>query len=152
LGIGYKGTQPLVLSADRRRFRELTYGKTIIVGRKTLEDSRAESRLKNRRNIVLSSRKDLVIDGAESRAVGEGAQKNLPGYGDTVVVGGESVYISLLDMCKRAFVTRIETDTPADRFFPDLDTRAGWRLAEHGETMEENGVRYRFDIYENENI
>ena len=63
-GIGAQGTQPLVVPADRVRFRELTTGHAVIVGRKTLEDFPGGKPLKNRHNIVIT-RQSITIDGAE---------------------------------------------------------------------------------------
>ena len=63
-GIGADGTQPVVLKADRQHFVELTRGRTVIVGRKTLADFPGGRPLKGRRNIVLT-RQSTVIDGAE---------------------------------------------------------------------------------------
>ena len=63
-GIGAKGTQPLVIPADRKRFRELTAGAAVIVGRKTLEDFPGGRPLKNRHNIVIT-RQNLQIEGAK---------------------------------------------------------------------------------------
>ena len=65
-GIGARGTQPVVLKADRKLFKTLTDGATVIVGRKTMEDFPNGKPLKNRRNIVVS-RRDIEIEGAESR-------------------------------------------------------------------------------------
>ena len=63
-GIGADGTQPVVLKADRQRFVELTRGRTVIVGRKTLADFPGGRPLKGRRNIVLT-RQNAAIDGAD---------------------------------------------------------------------------------------
>ena len=63
-GIGAKGTQPLVIPADRRRFRELTMGAAVIVGRRTLEDFPGGRPLPGRENLVLS-RRNITIEGAQ---------------------------------------------------------------------------------------
>ena len=63
-GIGAKGTQPLVIPADRRRFRELTMGAAVIVGRRTLEDFPGGKPLPGRENFVLS-RRNITIEGAQ---------------------------------------------------------------------------------------
>ena len=59
-GIGAKGTQPLVIPADRRRFRELTMGAAVIVGRRTLDDFPGGRPLPGRENLVLT-RQNIVI-------------------------------------------------------------------------------------------
>ena len=60
-GIGAKGTQPLVIPADRRRFRELTMGAAVIVGRRTLDDFPGGRPLPGRENLVLT-RQNIVIE------------------------------------------------------------------------------------------
>ena len=63
-GIGAKGTQPLVIPADRRRFRELTMGAAVIVGRRTLDDFPGGRPLPGRENFVLT-RRNITIEGAQ---------------------------------------------------------------------------------------
>ena len=63
-GIGAKGTQPLVIPADRRRFRALTMGAAVIVGRRTLDDFPGGRPLPGRENLVLT-RQNITIDGAQ---------------------------------------------------------------------------------------
>ncbi|MEI3101807.1 MAG: dihydrofolate reductase [Oscillospiraceae bacterium] len=70
-GIGSGGTQPVVLKADRARFKELTMGAAVIVGRKTLEDFPGGKPLKGRHNIVVSRQK-LEIEGASCPQYGAG--------------------------------------------------------------------------------
>ena len=62
-GIGANGTQPVALTADRKFFRSVTKGATVIVGRKTMLDFPGGRPLPNRRNIVLT-RQELQIEGA----------------------------------------------------------------------------------------
>ena len=66
---------------------------------------------------------------------------------DAWVIGGESVYRQLLPLCERVYVTRIEADGGADAFFPDLAHDPEWRLDRCSETMEENGLRFRYEEY-----
>ena len=73
-GIGADGTQPVILKADRQHFVELTRGRTVIVGRRTLADFPGGRPLKGRRNIVLT-RGDTVIDGAEIRRGRDGPRR-----------------------------------------------------------------------------
>ena len=63
-GIGAKGTQPLVIPADRRRFRALTMGAAVIVGRRTLDDFPGGRPLPGRENLVLT-RQNITIGGAQ---------------------------------------------------------------------------------------
>lgn len=146
-GIGAHGTQPVVIHADRRRFRGLTEGGAVIVGRKTLADFPGGRPLKNRANIVLT-RQNLFIEGAAvAGSVGEALRLAAP-HSRIFVIGGESVYKAFLPHIGRVFVTKIASMPHSDVFFPDLDADPAWRVAEAGEAAEENGVCYRFLTYE----
>lgn len=146
-GIGAHGTQPVVIKADRRRFRELTEGGAVIVGRKTLADFPGGKPLKNRANIVLT-RQDLSIENAETAGSVEEALRLAAPHSRVLVIGGESVYKALLPHIGRIYATKIDLEPHSDVFFPDLDADPAWRVAETGEDAEENGVRYRFLTYE----
>ena len=143
-GIGKDGTQPLALSADRKHFRALTAGRTVVLGRRTLADFPGGKPLKNRKNIVLT-RQDLTIEGAE---IAKSPEEALALAGaDACLIGGESVYRALLPYCDRAYVTKIAARPESDVFFPDLDADPDWVLLEKGPELEEDGVKYRFLIY-----
>ena len=146
-GIGAHGTQPVVITADRRRFRELTGGGAVIVGRKTLADFPGGRALKNRVNIVLT-RQGISIEGAETAGSVEEALRLAAPHSRVFVIGGESVYRALLPHIGRVYVTKIDLTPHSDVFFPDLDVGLAWRVAEAGKEAEENGVRYRFLTYE----
>ena len=146
-GIGAHGTQPVVIKADRRRFRELTESETVIVGRKTLADFPGGRPLKNRTNIVLT-RQTFSIEGAETAGSVENALQLAASHSRTFVIGGESIYRELLPHIERIFLTKIELTPHSDAFFFDLDADPAWRVVEVEEEAEENGVRYRFLTYE----
>jgi dihydrofolate reductase len=64
------------------------------------------------------------------------------------VVGGGAVYAALLSCCGRALVTQVDAAADAaDTYFPNLDAHPGWALAEAGDWLEENGLRYRYCEY-----
>ena len=144
-GIGKNGTQNVVLHADRKHFRAVTEGCTVIVGRRTLADFPGGRPLSNRRNIVLT-RGDLTVDGAEVAHTAEEAVA-LAGNDRCLVIGGASVYRALLSCCERIYVTKIDACPPSDSFFPDLDSSPDWEIEREGDVMEEDGVRFRFVDY-----
>lgn len=145
-GIGAKGTQPVVLRADRAMFRERTRGATVIVGRKTLEDFPGGRPLKGRRNIVVT-RSDMDIEGA---LVVHDLDEAVAAVGDEpcFVLGGASVFRQFFPVLDRVYVTKIELCPQSDSFFPNLDDDPEWRVAEEGELLEEDGIGYRFMCYE----
>ena len=146
-GIGRAGTQPVTLRADRRRFRQVTEGAAVIVGRKTLADFPGGAPLKNRVNIVLT-RRDIEIEGAVVVHDAAAALAEAGRYPRAIVIGGESVYRQLLPHIDRVFVTKIDAKPHSDVFFPDLDASSDWRVSDAGVELEEDGVRYRFTVYE----
>lgn len=146
-GIGRDGTQPITLRADRKRFREVTSGAAVIVGRKTLADFPGGRPLKNRRNIVLSRRAD-AIEGAELARSAEEAMRLVSPGERCFVIGGASVYRAMLPYLKRVYVTKLDVTPVSDSFFPDLDADPAWSCTEEGPALEEDGVPYRFCVYE----
>ena len=148
-GIGYKGKLLVPNSADMRRFRELTSGGTVIMGRKTLESFPAGP-LKGRRNICLTRNASYAPKGVE---VVSSAQEALAAVvaedPDTVwLIGGETVYRLMLDACECAYVTMNRTCVEADAYFPNLDAMDGWRLesTEPGGTTAD-GVEFEYRLY-----
>lgn len=147
-GIGAQGTQPLVIPADRVRFRELTTGHAVIVGRKTLEDFPGGKPLPKRHNIVIT-RKDMEIPGAA--AVVHGTREALAEaekYDRCFVIGGASVFMEYFPHLNRIFVTKIDAAPHSDSFFPDLDASPDWDCVEAEPWQEHEGVKYRFCVYE----
>ena len=146
-GIGAGGTQPIVVSADRKHFRDVTGGSAVIVGRKTLADFPGGRPLKNRSNIVLT-RQDIRIDGAAVVHSTEEALSACAGHDRVFVIGGESVYKALIPHICRVYVTKIDCIPHSDAFFPDLDADPDWEIeAEGPEQTDASGVRYRFMTY-----
>ena len=146
-GIGADGTQPVTVSADRKHFRDLTMGAAVIVGRKTLADFPGGRPLKGRVNIVLS-RTAAPVEGAVMARSAAEALERAADYPRTLCIGGARVYQELFPHITRVFVTKLDAVPHSDVFFPNLDADPGWRIAEQGEELEENGIRYRFLTYE----
>lgn len=147
-GIGARGTQPLVIPADRVRFRELTTGHAVIVGRKTLEDFPGGKPLPKRHNIVIT-RQDMEIPGAA--AVVHGLREALAAaenYDRCFVIGGASVFMEYFPHLTRVFVTKIDAVPHSDSFFPNLDEAEDWKCTEAEPWQEHDGVKYQFCVYE----
>ena len=141
--IGRNGDQLIYISADLKRFRELTRGPTVILGRKTLATFPEGRPLKGRRNLILTRDPEFRAEGAElCRSVDEVLAKADP---DAFVLGGGSVYHALADACDTAYLTQVGRAFPgADTWFPNLAKRPGWAAAETGEWQEEDGVPFRY--------
>ena len=146
-GIGRDGDLLFRISADLRRFKALTMGHTVVMGRRTLQSLPGGRGLPGRRNLVLSRQGDLAPKGAEAfcevalfALLGE--QKE-----DAFVIGGAQVYRLLLPVCRRLYVTQIDADGGADVFFPEPAPEL-WRITEQSPWQEEQGLRYRYLTYE----
>ena len=145
-GIGARGTQPVVLGADRAHFREKTRGAAVIVGRKTMEDFPGGRPLKGRNNIVVT-RRSVDIEGAEVANSTDEALGLAAKYEKCFVIGGESVFRQFFPYIDRVYVTKLGAAPPSDSFFPDLDSDGGWLCCEEGPEEEEAGIKYRFCTY-----
>ena len=117
--LGYKNQLLFYLPADLKHFKALTTGHTIVMGRKTFE-SLPKGALPNRRNIVISTRRDLSFPGAEIYHSLEDALAHCEADEHIYIIGGASLYKELLGVADRLCLTEID-DTPAnaDTFFPD---------------------------------
>ena len=146
-GIGAGGTQPVVLKADRRHFREVTGTDAVIVGRRTLEDFPGGRPLKGRHNIVVT-RQDISIEGAQVVHSTEEALRAAAEQERCLIIGGASVYRQFFPYLTRIHVTKIDLTPCSDSYFPDLDALEDWECAEKGPWLEENGIRYCFCSYE----
>ena len=152
-GIGRDGALLFSLPTDMKRFRSLTMGGTVLMGRKTLASFPGGRPLPKRRNVVLSTGRepiegvDLVHSMDELRLAAEGEDPER-----VFVIGGGSVYAALLPYCRRALVTRAEACGDADTFFPNLDKLPGWEVEKESEPITENGITYRFVDYINKNL
>ena len=145
-GIGAKGDQPIALSADRKFFRTMTKGSTVIVGRRTLEAFPGGRPLPNRRNLVITGH-GCSTEGVEPASSCEEAARMAQGDGQVFVIGGGSVYAQMLPLCDRAYVTKVHVRPESDTFFPDLDQSPQWVLEEILQSGEENGIAYEMCLY-----
>lgn len=134
------------LPNDLKRFKALTTGHTILMGRKTF-DSLPKGALPNRRNVVVS-RSVTELPGCDCYASIEEALKSCSPEEDVYVIGGESIYRQIMPLADRLCLTEIDDITEgADAFFPEF---TGWKEVEredHG-IDEKHHYRYSFVDYE----
>ena len=144
--IGFENKLIYWLPNDLKRFKALTTGHTIVMGRKTFE-SLPKGALPNRRNVVLSrTTKDLP--GCDVYPTLEAALQSCKADEDVYIIGGARVYEQAISMADRLCLTEVD-DTPlqADTFFPPYeDWQEVWR--EDHETDERHNYRYAFVDYE----
>ena len=117
-GIGFQNKLLFWLPNDLKRFKALTTGNTIIMGRKTFE-SLPKGALPNRRNIVLSSNPATQCPGAELFPTLEAALQSCRSDEQVYIIGGASVYQQAMPIADRLCLTEIAAEAPqADAFSP----------------------------------
>lgn len=139
-GIGKAGQLPWHISEDLKRFKEITLGHTVIMGRITFDS--IGKPLLNRKNIVISSQlqnldgaiKDLVFVNSLDEAL-EIAK------GDVFIIGGGQVYAESIEKADKLYLTLVEGDFNCDTFFPDYSSFQKETFIGAGE---ENSIRYKF--------
>ena len=158
--IGYKNRLLYAIPSDMTRFRMLTTGHTIIMGRKTFE-SLPNGALPNRRNIVISKTKEQItgcevytsLEEALAARKEEAGNKEEVGNKKTVgskeasdecfIIGGASIYEQALPFADRLYLTIVEKEPAhADTFFPEINP-AEWEVTEK-EMRNENGLPFTF--------
>ncbi|APT12020.1 dihydrofolate reductase [Mycobacterium avium] len=147
--IGRGGDIPWSVPEDLTRFKEVTMGHTVIMGRRTWESLPAKVRpLPGRRNVVVSRRPDFVAEGARVAGSLEAALAYAGSDPAPWVIGGAQIYLLALPHATRCEVTEIEIDLRRDdddALAPALDD--SW-VGETGEWLaSRSGLRYRFHSY-----
>jgi dihydrofolate reductase len=144
--LGFGGRLPWHLPEDLRRFRTLTLGSTVVMGRLTWASLPERFRpLPERRNLVLSTDPAWSAEGAQRvGSVAEALAAALASGGDLWVIGGASVYAAFLPYAEEVVRTEIDAEFPGDTWAPVLD--ASWRTErrepQHGWAHSSTGLRY----------
>lgn len=120
--IGRNGTIPWRVPEDMRRFRELTLGHPVVMGRLTWDSLPARFRpLPGRRNVVVTRDPAWQADGAERAASLEDALRLLEGLPHVFVIGGAQLYAAALPLADELLLTEIDVEVDGDAFFPAFD-------------------------------
>ena len=118
--IGREGGLPWHISTDLRRFKELTMGKPVVMGRKTWE-SLPRKPLPGRRNIVITRSTSFAAEGAEVVQSAEDALALCRDAPEVAVIGGGEIYRLFWPMVDRLYLTEVELDVEGDTRFPVLE-------------------------------
>ena len=148
--IGNKGKLLISLPEDQKGvFRKYTSGHTVVFGRKTLETFPGEKLLPNRVNVIMSRNYDFEKEGAVILHSVDELQDFLALSADEVyLIGGASMYNSLIGLCDKAIITSIRAEFEADCHFPNLDNDPDWELEkEEDPVMSEKGVEFTVRHY-----
>lgn len=144
--IGVNNTLPWHISADLKRFKTLTTGKPVIMGRKTF-DSLGARPLPNRLNIVISRTPHMDTESVAWVDSLESAFTRAGDVPEIMVIGGAQIYAQALPHAHRLYLTEVDTCVRGDAFFPDI---TGWHATddEGPYTDEKSGLVYRYKTYE----
>lgn len=139
------------IKEDLKRFKTLTVGQNVVMGRKTLESMPGGAPLPKRNNIVLS-RHELPAGVIACHSLTQLRELIPQLEGEVYIIGGETIYRQLLDFCAAAEVTKVRAQKEADAFFPDLDKAENWQLVWESEVYNDATVEYTFATYINNKV
>lgn len=145
--IGHRSRLPWHLPGDLRHFRRLTMGRTVLMGRRTLESIGAP--LEGRTNLVLTRRTDCAGTGFETVASLEealDAARRAGTHPELWVIGGALTFALALPRTQRLHLTEVHGAHEGDAFFPDYD-RSQWVEEARRAQREAHGARYSFVVY-----
>jgi len=151
--IGHKGKLLVSIPSDMKRFREMTTGKVVVLGRKTMATFPNGMPLKNRTNIVLTTDESYTAGDAIIVHSIDELLEELKKYNsdDVYIIGGDSVYkqmLPYLDICE---VTKIRHAYDADTFFPNLEKNDEWEIIEESEEQIYFDLEYTFQTWKRSN-
>ena len=132
---------------DLARFKSLTWGKTIVYGRKTMITFPGGKPLPGRKNYVLTHSPEQIPAPAQGVASVEDLLEVARQEPALFVAGGEQVYRQLLPFCDGARITQIDAQGGGDRLLSNLDRMPEWQLAEVSEWKRWQDLRFRFCRY-----
>ena len=148
-GIGNDGKLLAHLPGDLKYFKEKTRGKTVVMGRKTLDSLPGGKPLPERTNIVLTRNRNYEKEGCKVVHSKDELIKECSGYekDEVMIIGGASLYRMFLDDCEKLYVTRIFSAFSADTFFPNLDEDQRFKMTYQSPLQKENQLSYVWTEY-----
>lgn len=144
--IGKSNDLPWYLPADLKRFKELTRGKTVVMGRNTSDSiiARLGHGLPDRTNIVVTRDESYQPEGMHVVHSLEDALKN---ENDTelMILGGAQIYQQTIDRADRVYMTEVDADIDGDTFFPEMDLDEWAEVARESHQKDERN-QYNYDF------
>lgn len=145
--IGRSGTIPWRIPEDVRRFKELTTGHAVVMGRRTWDSLPERFRpLPGRRNVVVTRQTNWSADGADRAGSLEDALDLLDVTPQVYVIGGAELYAAALPLADELLLTEIDADVEGDTFFPPFD-RGDFEEVAREPHVSEDGVPFSFVTY-----
>jgi dihydrofolate reductase len=148
LGIGRNNDLLWHIPEDLKRFRKLTIGKTVMMGKKTWE-SLPRRPLRERKNVVITDIKGEAFEGAIAAYSIDDALNICRNDEEIFIIGGGSIYKQFMPHADRLYITHVHRKEKADIFFPEIDPLI-WIVVEKQEFKSDNpeGIPYTYVIYE----
>jgi dihydrofolate reductase len=140
--IGADNDMPWHLPADLKHFKAITMGKPVIMGRKTYES--IGKALPGRPNIVITTNPTYSLDDAIVVTSIEAAMKEASAFEDVMIIGGGSVYQSMLEQAERLYLTFIDLKIAGDTQFPDYERNAQWNEVARDEHQKDDKNPYDY--------
>jgi len=144
--IGKDGSMPWRLSEDLKRFRQITMGHHIVMGRKTWESIGRV--LPGRKHIIISRKPGYEVPGATVVDSADAAIATARGDSEIFVIGGGEIYALVLPLADRILATEIDRKYEGDTYFPELEVGIWRETAREPRHDEAGGFRYSFVTYQ----
>lgn len=145
--IGINNKMPWHLSADLKKFKKITMGQPIIMGRKTFESIGRP--LPGRKNIIISRNPDYQQQGCLVFNDIDSALESCTNCNEVFVIGGATLYAVTLARADRLYITEIQQTFAGDTWFPDINKKL-WKMVDREDINDDQSVdfNYRFIVYE----
>ena len=141
--IGVQGDLPWRLSEDLKRFKAITMGKPIVMGRKTYESIGRP--LPGRQNIVITRQFGYVAEGCTVVASPDEAVEAAGDAAEVMIIGGGHIYEQFLPIAERIYLTRVHADLEGDAFLPDI-SEDDWRVVSEESHPADESNDYNVDF------
>lgn len=147
--IGRDGDQLAYISDDLKRFKQLTSGHSIVMGRKTF-NALPKGALPNRRNIVLTTQNTLELEGCEVVTSVEGVMQLCENETEVFIIGGGEIYKLFLPKAHRIYLTRIHhAFQNTDTWFPEFDVTQWEQISCDGPFVDtKSNLEYSFELFQ----
>lgn len=142
--IGNQNQLPWHISEDLKRFKQLTMGKTVIMGRKTFES--IGKPLPGRTNVVISRNRSFQAPGVKTASDLESALSVHREEDEVFVIGGSSLYETALPKADRIYLTMVHKGYDGDVHFPDVNLKKLFGLRKEGSGVTSEGIPYTFFV------
>jgi len=129
---------------DLKRFKRITSGRSLIMGRKTFES--IGKPLPNRRNIVISRNPDFRVEGIEVANSLNAALELTKTEDEVFIIGGGEIYRQALPLATKLYITRVHAYFDGDTYFPEIPMQQ-WQLVSSEKGNPTAGPGYTFEEY-----